>query len=63
MVDIRSAIQYESIALEKTFPELSNLERIDSEHKWQELGDAPAEPYRAATGLPQARGAIFAVRL
>ena len=37
MIDIRSAIQFESVALEKTFPELSNLERLDSDHEWQEL--------------------------
>ena len=40
MIDIRSAIQFESVALEKTYPQLSNLERIDSEHEWQELQSA-----------------------
>jgi hypothetical protein len=40
MIDIRSAIQFESVALEKTYPQLSNLERIDSDHEWQELQSA-----------------------
>lgn len=40
MIDIRSAIQFESVVLQKTFPELLSLERLNSMQDWEELQSA-----------------------
>ena len=45
-VDVREAIQFESTIVEKTFPELLNLERLTTERDWNELQD------RMFAGLP-----------
>jgi hypothetical protein len=38
-IDVREAIQCESTIVEKTFPELLNLERMTTERDWNELHD------------------------